>query len=210
MPLEPDRISNEKEGNSIRIQSPTIQPGFLGGGIFDPTGLLIGMVTTDSSRPAEAITIEAALGEARRLRLPVDLRETSLTPVPVFIAPMTGEPETSVPEDWDQLIKENIKHKLEVQLEKRGFRPLECESTSRAIGIFGAVRVVRPSSTTDVAIVSWKFVYLNGLANAPAPQRLEFIRLPWTDIWVKGSDRLSERAEEVGEYAVTNFMKEFP
>jgi Trypsin-like peptidase domain len=203
-PLEPEPIGGQK-ADLIEIQSTTIQPGFSGGGVFDPTGLLIGVITTDTGSMAEAITIEAALSEARRLKLPVDLSEIDLTPVPIFIAPVTG-----VPEDWGQLIRDNLRHKLELQLERRGFRLLDCESGSRAIGIFGAVEVQRTSFTTDVAIVRWQFNHLSGLANTPTPQRLEFVRLPWTDIWVKDSARLLERADEVGEYAVMNFMKEFP
>jgi hypothetical protein len=204
-PLEPEPVSSEKAGDLIRIQSSAIPPGFWGGGVFDPKGLLIGMVTNDAGRMAEAIAIETVLGEARRLRVPVDLKETDRAPAPVFIAPLTG-----VPEDWAQRVQESVRDKLEAQLDRRGFRLLECESAPGAFGIYGAVRVVRPSSTTDVATVTWKFVHPDGLANAPAPQRLEFMRLPWTDLWVKDSDRLAERADEVSEYAVTNFMKEFP
>jgi hypothetical protein len=203
-PLEPEPIGGQK-ADLIEIQSTTIQPGFSGGGVFDPSGLLIGVITTDTGSMAEAITIEAALSEARRLKLPVDLSEIDLTPVPIFIAPVTG-----VPEDWDQLIRDSLRHKLELQLERLGFRLLDCDSGSRAISVFGAVEVQRTSFTTDVAIVRWQFIHLNGLANAPTPQRLEFIRLPWTDIWVKDSARLLERADEVGEYAAMNFMKGFP
>jgi hypothetical protein len=191
-PLEPERIGGQK-ADLIEIQSTTIQPGFSGGGVFDPSGLLIGVITTDTGSMAEAITIEAVLSEARRLKLPVDLSEIDLTPVPIFIAPVTG-----VPEDWDQLIRDNLRRKLEMQLERRGFRLLDCDSGSRAIGIFGAVDVQRTSFTTDVAIVRWQFIHLGGLAKAPTPQRLEFVRLPWTDIWVKESARLLERADEVG------------
>jgi hypothetical protein len=203
--LEPERIITEK--GSIRIQSATIQQGFLGGGVFDPNGLLIGIITSDTSRPAEAMTIEAAIDDARRLGLPVDLSANDLAPLAVALAPLAGE---RVPADWDQLVRENIRHKLEQQLAAKGLRPLDCENTPKAIRILGAVQVVGTSMTTDVAVITWKFVRPDGLTNTPPAQRLEFTRLlPWTDIWAAGSDKLSERADEVGDYAVTNFMKDF-
>lgn len=194
MPLEPERISSEKDG-SIKIQSTTIQQGFSGGGVFDPSGSLIGVIMADEGRFGEAIPIDAALNEARRLGLPVDLREIDLTPVPIFIAPLTD-----VPKDRDQLIRENVRDKLEQQLATRGFRLLECEGPSRAIGLFGAVRMSRPTFTTEVAIVTWKFNHLNGLTTAPEPQHVQFYS------WFGA---LSEHVDEVGEYVVTNFMKEF-
>ena len=202
--MEPEPIGDQK-GDLIEIQSTTIQPGFSGGGVFDPSGLLIGVIITDTGSMAQAIAIEAALSEARRLSLPVDLGEIDMTPVPIFIAAVTG-----VPEDWGQLIRENIRDKLELQLGRRGYRMLDCENQSRTISIFGAVDVEHTSFTTDVAIVRWQFIRPNGLTSAPTSQRVEFVRFPWTDIWVKGSARLSERVDEVGEYAVMNFMKEFP
>lgn len=203
--LEPERIANVN-ADLIKIQSTTIAQGFSGGGVFDPSGLLIGVILRDTGSLAEAIPITVALDTARQLGLPVDLRESDLTPVPVFIAPLTG-----VPEDWGQLIRENIRDKLDLQLRGRRFRLLECGNAPTAIRILGAVRVIRDATlATDVAIVTWQFNHLNGLANTPEAQHLEFYRLPLTDIWTKGSKTLSERVDEVGEYAVKNFMRDFP
>jgi Trypsin-like peptidase domain len=194
--LEPERISYNRKEDLIDIQSTTIQTGFSGGGVFDPSGSLIGVIINDDGHLGHAIPIETALDEALRLGLPVDLRENGLTPVPVFIAPLTG-----AQDDWDQLIRANIREKLEMQLGRRGFRLLDCESASRATSIFGSVRMIHPTLATDVAIVTWKFNYLNGPASSPEPQHLEFYRWFGT---------LSEHVDEVGEYAVMNFMKELP
>lgn len=74
--VSPDRVS-QLDGDLIKFESQVIAPGHSGGGLFDASGRLVGMIRADQPPVGEAVKIDRILEKARHWGLPVDLVEGS-------------------------------------------------------------------------------------------------------------------------------------
>ena len=194
--IAPEPIA-KRDQKSIAIESKIVQPGFSGGGVFDPSGQLIGLILSDNNGIAEAYSIQFVLAEASRLGFPIDLKEIPYSKDSVFIAPIA-----QAPGEWGQQIEAALRRKLQ----ERGHQVLDCDAPKVA-KIRADIDVRQPSATTDVAVIKWQFVDPVGAIFPFAPQYIEFQHWPWQDIWKAKSDTLSEKTDAAVEAAIKAFGK---
>jgi Trypsin-like peptidase domain len=75
----PQRLS-EIGSSAIRFEATWIEPGLSGGGLFDPSWRLIGMVVSDSPPVGMAIPASQIHARLRQWGYPVDWKQTRTTP----------------------------------------------------------------------------------------------------------------------------------
>lgn len=194
-PVGPERIMSH-DANELIVDSRATRPGASGGGLFDPSDELLGIVYSDVyGQAAQAFAIERVLQEARRLGLPVDIRENRLATPAVFVAPLRG-----APADWGNEVAETIRQKL-----WQTRRVIECEN-ERAIGLFGNVEIATRTLMTDAIRITWRFTSEAGAGSSSVVQYLEISHPPFLGAR-DHPDILARKTDEAADFAVENLTR---
>ena len=118
----------------------TIEPGYSGGGAFDRSWRLIGIVFNDSSSFAQAYPIDPVLSLLRQMDIAVDLAPAPAAKKGIHLTQVSGEPP-----DLNASVSRNVRDLLQ----RDGFEP-GCDSPD-AHKLTVSVRVRAGSLTTSVA-----------------------------------------------------------
>jgi hypothetical protein len=180
-----------RASNGIKVESHSTRPGTSGGGVFDPSEELVGIVSTDNGQVAAVVPIEGALQDAKGFGISVGLTENRAATPAVYVAALKG-----APGNWGDDVATLVRQKL-----GRVRRVIECEN-EKAISMKGSVEFRSPTLTTDVAAITWQF---SGRKNTPATASTQYLvvnRLPWKHA-VSDPDLLTDQTDEAADFAVT-------
>jgi len=190
----PERVI-ARNANAIKVEALSTRPGSSGGGVFDQSEQLVGIVSDENGQVAGVVPIDVGLKEASGFGIPVDLTENRAATPAVYVGGLKG-----APGDWGDEVAAAVRQKL------GSFRRvIECEN-DKAVSMKGRVEFRSPTLTTDVAVITWQF---NGRKNVPAAASTQYLtinRLPWKHA-ISDPDVLTDKTDEAADFAVAAVTK---